>query len=386
MSSGMLKPFPRGPMKHAWELPKQESMTTLVSNRKVREVLIEYEGPQLEVLEEGSSQFLALAVDSDDEAVRWVQSPASQLEVQALKLGAVSVRSAILKPRILLADYSYDDRPLHVWEITKSSIPPDALPERSALLPGSNFHPPVTLIGTAQPAFFSLGTPDEHSQGAVSFGRLSAIMSTLQALWNAIAPMYGAERAQLSAESAERGSFKLRLHLQDPNLFSRIASTYRDLIEATYDSERLTEVLDKAAPGVKFAYEDFLETLDFNEVEVLAQWHEGAAYVDYETAQETRPAVRGLIEQASPVLKETASLRGLLVGYTRKAPRFEFYNLDTSEIIRGTITRELQRNLPFDQEIVLGRSRVYSVRVEITRRGEEPPKYKLLAFTPLESR
>jgi DNA repair exonuclease SbcCD nuclease subunit len=198
--------------------------------------------------------------------------------------------------------------------------------------------------------------------------------------------MYGAERAQLSAESAERGSFKLRLHLQDPNLFSRIASTYRDLIEATYDSERLTEVLDKAAPGVKFAYEDFLKTLDFNEVEVLAQWHEGAAYVDYETAQETRPAVRGLIEQASPVLKETASLRGLLVGYTRKAPRFEFYNLDTSEIIRGTITRELQRNLPFDQEIVLGRSRVYSVRVEITRRGEEPPKYKLLAFTPLESR
>jgi hypothetical protein len=102
----------------------------------MKTVLVEYDGPQLAILEDGPDWFLAVAVDQDKDAVRWIQSPLSKSEYQALTRGEVSVRDALLKRKILvLADYTYDQRLLRVWKIIRSLIPEAALPRKNALLP-----------------------------------------------------------------------------------------------------------------------------------------------------------------------------------------------------------------------------------------------------------
>jgi hypothetical protein len=369
-------------MKLTWELPPQEGMVSLVSARKLTDVLLEYEGPQLMILEDLNQRYIALAVDCDDTAVRWIQSPISILEFEALVRGGLSVRDALLKSRMLLADYTYDNRAVRVWEITQASVPEDALPEPGALLPSAVRNNLVKRLHQEEQPEFHIDSAGHDTIG-ITFTRLSVIMSKLQALWNSIARRHNASRFTLSAEAVVPGSSRIKVHVDDRDLFEKIAASYRDLVFATFGGrDSLSEVLSKIDVGVGFAYEDFLKAIDFNEVEVLAEWARGAVYVGYEGAQRTRGLVRATLQGEAPVLKETASLRGYMVGYTRKIPRFEFYDLDSGELIAGKVTRKQTTKLPFDAEIVLGRSRLYQIRVEIARQADEPPKYTLLEFDP----
>ena len=367
-------------MRLNWDkLPKQPSMSNLVASRKPKEILVEYDGPQIVILKDGPREFLAVATDYDDQAVRWLQAPLSELEYRALMQGALTVRDALSKSNLILADYSYSNEPLRVWEVNPSLIPDAALPQKNAFLPISLRNAQAPDDSLALPEF-RFSTPQEPTDHSITFTRLSVVTSRLQALWNAIAPQFNAERAILSASAVTSGSVRIKVRVEDRILFSKIAQSYRDLARAAYDAELLDELLSKIPVNISFAYEDFLKALDLNELEILAQWQEGAAYVGYESAQRTRSAVRSVLEKSTPVFKETASLRGHLVGFTRKTPRFEFYDLDSGETLIGTIVKDLRKESPFSYDIVLGRSQLYNVHIEITRRGDEPPKYKLLSF------
>ncbi len=82
-------------MKWSWKFG-QEIMPLLVTRRALKEILIEYDGPRLAILEQPPDQILALCIDEDKNGVRWIQSPLSSLEYEALMRGALTVRAALL--------------------------------------------------------------------------------------------------------------------------------------------------------------------------------------------------------------------------------------------------------------------------------------------------
>ena len=220
-------------MNHAWNLPDQTSMTFVDSMRRQKEVLLSYDGPALVTLTDDSNQFLGMAVDEDDsgEIVRWIQAPISDLELDAIKLGAQPLRWAFRKERVAVVDYTRRQRsPVQMWDIPLDLVPEDALPEPGAFLPGSRKR--RSQSPAERPTFHLAG---KTSPNRVTFGELSAVASTLQSLWGAFAQSLHADLAPLAVTAFERGSLKVMVHTDNPALFSRIGDEYRKLVLASDD-------------------------------------------------------------------------------------------------------------------------------------------------------
>ena len=176
-------------MNHAWNLPDQTSMTFVDSMRRQKEVLLSYDGPALVTLTDDSNQFLGMAVDEDDsgEIVRWIQAPISDLELDAIKLGAQPLRWAFRKERVAVVDYTRRQRsPVQMWDIPLDLVPEDALPEPGAFLPGSRKRrsqspaerPTFHLAGKTSPNRVTRSRPTSastRSSPAASCNRISSM-------------------------------------------------------------------------------------------------------------------------------------------------------------------------------------------------------------------
>ena len=92
------------------------------------ETLVEFNGPQIILLQDDDSRpYLSLAVD-EDEFTRWLVAPTSVLEVLALRLGATTLRAAVQKPIVFVCDMR-DDEVLRYWEMSTDQLPEGAMPE-----------------------------------------------------------------------------------------------------------------------------------------------------------------------------------------------------------------------------------------------------------------
>src|SRR5438034_5615384 len=123
-------------MKPEWDLPTQFEALGEIANRQISRVLLEYDGPQLVVLADRDREYLAVAVDEDESATRWLQVPISHLELRALVIGARSVREALRKPTVTVVDYAHDlSQPAFAWLVQWSEIPDRVLPRPGVRLP-----------------------------------------------------------------------------------------------------------------------------------------------------------------------------------------------------------------------------------------------------------
>jgi hypothetical protein len=355
-------------MNYEWSLP-QSSLAFIESMRRRQEVLLSYDGPALVTLTDGQSQFLGMAVDEDEsgDVVRWIEAPVSDLELDAIKIGAEPLRWALSKERVTVIDYSRHE-PVRMWDVALDSIPQEALPDPDAFLPGSRKEKAASPI--ERPMFSLAG---KTAPNRVTFGELSAVATTLQSLWNAFAQSLNTALAPLAVTAFARGSLKMLVDTDNPVTFGRIANEYRKLVLASDSRQRLAEVIATVDARVASTYRDYLQTLRIHEVEVLAEWREQASFVSYRTATRARenyPTIDAIPQ--APVTKERARLRGVFQGFLRDEG-FQFYDLDGNKWYRGRLGKALRNNLPDEFDMTLGRGlhKRYIVEIEITRKGDK---------------
>ena len=265
-------------MNYEWNLPDQGLLTFVASTRRIKEVLLSYDGPALVALTDDHDQFLGIAVDEDEsgETVRWIQALISDLELDAIKIGAEPLRWAFRKERVTIADYSRRyNQPLRVWDIPLGLVPNEALPQPEAFFPGSRKR--RLQFPTERPTFHLAG---RTSPDRVTFGELSAVASALQSLWGAFAQSLHVNLAPLAVTAFEPGSLKVMVHTDNPLAFHRIGEEYRKLVLASEDREKLEAAIAPLDPRVASTYRDYLQTLKLHQVEVLAEWREEAAFVN----------------------------------------------------------------------------------------------------------
>jgi hypothetical protein len=173
--------------------------------------------------------FLGVAVDEDRSFKRWVYSPISDLELEAIKNGAEPLRRALLKDRIIVVDYSEDtQQATRTWETSSEALPDDVLPKRESVLPGSRRRRDPT---SDEVPVFHLAANVGH-RNFLTFEELSGVTAKLQSLWNALARSLQLQPASLAITGFSHGSLKLLLRTDQPTLFDSIAGRYRDLVLA----------------------------------------------------------------------------------------------------------------------------------------------------------
>lgn len=119
-------------MRNTWNLGNPSSPTRTWTER---EVLLAFNGPQLVVLESGGELYLSVASDADETATRWLRSPITAAEYNALVSGTTTVRNCILKPEIRIVDTDDEGRPLREFRAAPKDLCEDDLPARDSVLP-----------------------------------------------------------------------------------------------------------------------------------------------------------------------------------------------------------------------------------------------------------
>lgn len=352
-------------MNRPWELPEQPDLGMEVPGWPAEDVLIEYEGPQLAVLCRGAQHYLALATDEDGGATRWLVTPTSKMEVEALRRGGISVRAALAKPTLLVVDYAHDDqRPLHVWEVSSQSLPDAVWPEPGALLPES-VRSRYQIAEQAEPSF------DLDASDRVSFGALSSFTHAIQDVWNAIAARYDYGLATLSAKGLSPGSLRLNLDIEDADKFASIANHYRKLIVASDDTVSLDTLLKEEPPRVASAFRAYLKAIATQRVDVLATWTNQSAFIGHGTAATYESASAEALAHVD-VWTETVRPRGFFQGFwpgRRGKYQFEFRDIESGQVLAGRIDRSFGEGS--SGSVTVGDEKRYRATIVIEHRGDE---------------
>ena len=368
-------------MRHEWRLPAQTEYPSALLGRQIREVLVEYDGPQLAVVvdEKSNDQYLALSVDDGPGFIRWLQVPVSHLELQALQIGAEPLRDAFLKMKVIVADYLPNFSPIAVWEVSATEIPDSAFPIRGAMLPEPEEI--AAFKSRVEPGFSFYGKAPIDD--AVSFGQLSSLSRTIQELWSTVAEAeFGVESPPvLYALVPKRGSLRIPVHTADWDLFSRVAARYQQLVWASSDADALDRTLRRAPLSVASSFERHLQAVANQRIEVLTQWPDGACFVGHDIAIRARQYFPDVQTEQEPVPYEDRRLRGHFENFWRaRRWNFEFYDLETGDTLVGKIDQALRPRLQADFNLILGRTdREYLADIRITH--ADPPTYTLLNFS-----
>jgi len=355
----------------------------------ITDVLIEYDGPQLIIAQQGNAQFLSLCVDEDVTGSRWLEAPLSPLEKTAMMSGALAVRDVLLKHGVVLVETKHGQPEFSMWEIEPSSIPDAVLPESDAMLPDYVLGSYQTALEPSVPAEFHIGA-DGLSADRLSFSRLSSVMSTLQHVWSSLAGAIGAQELTLNAVAFMQGSFRVRAESDNQELFTKVARAYRELNRATYDENRLAVTLSQYTRPIMENYAQYLSALNVNKLEVFAEWRDAdlnphTAFVGYSGAQRSRKSLNAARSTITSKIGSTIeTLTGHFEGFTRKSRRFEFYDAQAGREIFGKVDKAL-RDTPITGELNLTRGLKYRVEIEtVLTDDNDKPKHVLRNFARIQ--
>jgi len=355
----------------------------------ITEVLIEYDGPQVIIAQQGNAQFLSLCIDEDESGSRWLEAPLSPLEKTAMLSGALAVRDVLLKHGVVLVETKHGQAEFNMWELEPSSIPDAVLPESDAMLPDYVLGSYQTALEPSVPAEFHIAA-DGLSADRVSFSRLSSVMSTLQHVWSSLAGAIGAQELTLNAVAFAQGSFRVRAESDNQELFAKVARAYRELNRATYDENRLASTLSRYTRPIVENYAQYLSALNVNKLEVFAEWRDVdlnnyTAFVGYSGAQRSRKSLNAARSTVTSKIGSTLeTLTGHFEGFTRKSRRFEFYDAQGGRQIIGKVDKTL-RDTPITGEINLTRGLKYRVEIEtVLTDDNDEPKHVLRNFARIQ--
>lgn len=369
-------------MNPLWEIERAEFFSShQFAGLRLTDVLVEFDGPQIGIWEDKSKaiQFFGVLADEDKHASRWILSLTDPVELDALYLGAVSVRDVLLKELVLVIDVA-DDLPRNVWRSTPASIDEAFLPARHALLPKlvrEAKRPAVPDAGSSYSiriGHYPAGreTKPEHM---LEFGDLSKLLAVKQRLWTAAGqvvagnkgrddgtvPKAVARNTKLYASGARDGSFVVQVVPADAEMFAKAGEQISRVVFASDDPDRLPIVLSSLRRRMTSAYTAYLRILEKGKLSVLTRWSEGAFYVGAGAARRIRHAVSDAKFGEKDF--EEISVRGHFLSYTMSKDnpdkrRFRFYDQDQETEYEGEVLPNTR--LP---DITVGTSANYKVTI-----------------------
>ena len=360
-----------------------------------KHVLEEYDGPQIVIHEFGGVDHLGIAVDETNAFVRWVFAPITKLEFRGLIHSGETLRAALLKENVLVVDCALADlTPLHVMAMRGDQLPETALPEPGALLPRY-----LTALFPDAPELASPHFDIQSVMGeGVPFGDLAAITSETQSIWGTIAQSMNISEGRLIARAGGIGS--LRVYVEaDSDQFERIAKIYREITLAMDDPRNLARKIQEYNRVPIAAFAKYLNTVRKHQVDVLAKWQEQSALIGPESANR---AAKTILPEAIPLARTTAraiagdvpapairQFHGYFENFWRgkNSGRFEFYDLDTAQGFRGTLSKDLVRQIrPDEFSLALGRGTLqrYEITVTIEYVSDERQRFILEDYRALK--
>jgi hypothetical protein len=361
-------------------------MGLVIYPRIVTEVLLEYEGPQLVVKKDAANNlYLALAVDDGPGFVRWIEAPISDLEREGIKRGGEPIRDVFLKGTVTIADYARDNNaPIAARDIPGVELPDSVLPRPRVVLEFEPDEPLAPIRGIAGPAFHFHG--DGPVPNSIRFGQLVAAAQTLQGFWNAAADaIFQASTSILYALVPVPGSWTIPIHTDNVALFEQVAMRYRELALTVGDEQAFRAALSSSPLAVAASFEEHLKALELQELEVLADWRGGAAFIGPQSAKRARLNLAEPAELPGALRSIPKSFRGYFESFWRSGQRtraFEFYDIDSGRTIFGAFSEEMRRKIAEqDFVVILGRG-TSEYRVDTLEEQSDPPKYVLVNIHP----
>lgn len=119
-------------MRSSWRLPNAR---VSLHDWNEKDVILDFNGPQLVLLESEGRLYLSVASDADEEFVRWLRAPISNHEYRALLAGETTVLECIRKPEILVVDTDQYGTPTAEYSVSADSLNDENLPLAGSVLP-----------------------------------------------------------------------------------------------------------------------------------------------------------------------------------------------------------------------------------------------------------
>lgn len=351
-------------MRPSWRLPDP-----LAPSHRWRDVdvLLEFNGPQLVLVDGGDGVYLSVASDESEGSTRWLRSKLSPLERKALLSGATTVREAIIKPEIWVVDTDRAGKVIMETAVAPEALSEDDLPTVDSVLPDET----LEAHGGDMPAPAVFLDGPAVSDHAISFRALADTLQQIQRLWNAIGqtllgrstakgpvPQDIVHRTELMLGELVPGSVGLRLRPVDEQLFADIAQQYARLVSASGDHFQLGIVLRELKARVRATYTDYLDTLRKHRVEVLTRWDRHGIFISSAMATRIEPA----LEFVDTGQEERFEVRGHFIGFNQRDAEFEFVDPDNQERYKGRVSPKVLRSPVL---IVIGPSRRYVAWISI---------------------
>jgi len=333
-------------MKFAWPsfqvpLPAQQPLRP-----SHEEVLIETDMPELVLAERQGAPWLGLLCDTDQTGTaRWLYTPLSSVERQAVLSGTVALWECFRKPEILLVDERATGADVAVLDGRR--VPLEALPAPGFVLP--SWARPASVADNPGPRFT---LAHNAAQGGVRLRTLAAVGDTLQRLFTAITQHFveGAatvrgsvsasvrQLAELEVEGLRAGSLVVQLKPHDPARFAEACDTLQQLLAAD-DAHTLADLLRTLGGRVQGRYEDLLDEIVTHDLALMVSWGpQQHAFLAAHTAMHRIEA----LPASAPSADDLWVTRGILLGLDAGTKTFTFYDLRTDEEISGQLAPDFK--------------------------------------------
>jgi len=371
-------------MRRNWEKLGRSAIPVAHLSGKKPEVLVEYDGPQLVLHRANLAIHLGLLADVDERAQRWLLAPMSRLELEALALGGLPMREVFSRKATLeVVDFKGSTALPLSWTIAIDEVPMGVLPARGAPLPSfarSHLRKllKIKLVHQTGLRLRFAGLPVHESHIELSaLGRISQAFQRLMTLIgeslgiHAIADRGGVPSTELLAGPTSKGSFAVSIKAADPDVFAKILGRYQGLIQAAHENpERLLdEVKPSSALGKGLAA--YLVTLEDLKAETFVESPGAQVFVSHTAVGRIRSAMklpRKPREQVEPLENqlEPTEHRGYFDHFGTDDASFVFYDLDSSEELRGKVSPALTDRIRSQgkQEASVGRITRYRATIE----------------------
>lgn len=331
-------------MSDTWNLPPPQLFAPRLD---LREALVEYEGLEAAVWVVDTRVCFGVLSERYPRVERWLLAESSNAELTALKRGVVSMRQVLAKDAVWIFDID-----LATHDVIKSyrtgieTLPEMALPAPNAALPGA------VAAGPCPQAFrlHSAAGPAD----SIPFEALSAVLGTIQRLWNAaVQALIGSRvteqapvprdvrlRAELRALPLLAGSVIVPVVASDRELFKQATVVLHDLLEWSHVPD---PNVDARFMGrrIQSAYIQLLTLLVTHEIDLEGEGDGGGFFVGHTTARHIVSRLRtGTLWQHVATMDIAGSFRAASVD----GP-FEFLT-DEGEVLRGTILPAVLKEHP----------------------------------------
>lgn len=369
-------------MRAAWTaLPRQLELPT--RSLSDLDIVEEFNGPQIVFGNLDGERVFGVAADEDDTVERWVFAPVSRLEEGALKAGVASPREALRKDSARIVDFDRNRTGLRVIPLNGELLTDQELPTADARL-----EPRVTEPQTT--------SGDLHFVldriGGAPFGlplkAVAEFLSNLQRYADAVIAYVDSNlsrvhgrlsddviaKSAFALQTATAGSLALDIAPANQELARRVVAHLRQAADAGERGDKLAALAETGGARALLRYEDLLATLQRHQLQVLAHGGTHSAFVSWTSARRFSSAMPDIVQrELEPIV-----VRGYFRDFGREKGEFVFVDVETEEILQGTIGESvLSENVP----VTVHESSRYIVVMErqlVTTRDEKTLRRNVL--------